>query len=1279
MLLMLLIVSVTAMAKPTVPNKKVRVVEITNTSITVEWDRAIGENGNKTGIEYQVWYWEPVSGLTLEDYHMDPVPRKKDIDRWKITNLKPGQTYYVEVRCIEPGDKYWTDYEDLKLTTLKTKPIVTNPTVDILNVTKDGITISWHNATPTNGKPEDLVYEASYEWATSGLLGGYKEKFLVKGTNVLTMKDDHGKNESYHIKLRVRGQGEWDREWADYEYHKVTTPSTDEINPKLTTADVKAKIRETTTNVQVTVQNAYNIINGENSATGMTYQMYYRKSSDASWQIHPNRGIMTRPSGTGSIIYNIDNLEPNTLYDFLPVAINQYGNKVFYNAISLQTVEPDEVAPVLLSEKVDVENITKHSATVKWIQATDDKTPAENLFYNIRVVTPEQLAANEAGMIYSAKGENSIVIYDLLPSTDYIVLIRVQDRGLNITEYRQASFTTKDGIAPVIAAPKLSVSKYYAKGFAVEWTPAADDVTAQDELIYYVGIKRSDDLNFNIVATLKGETSYTFKTLSDPLSPYDVKIYVYDKAGNHSEYEVLEKIMHPHYFPIISDREVKTSNLTHNGVTLKWTEAYDELTPADEMNYVIFCDKDGLSQLPKVAEVCGTTSYTLSDLEPSTRYKIRIIAVNVDNNNSRYDDTIITTEKDPSIPEEYGLYVNGESVTSLNCTNAPSIRGKVTYNDKAKTLVLKDAELSSIDSRIPLNIVLEGYNTIKGNIVSKDNRLRFLGSGKLYVEGSAPCEVGDSLIIEGGCTVSLSGSGSYALGLALNQKGIYINASSLKVNGGGLVPSVIGCTELMLTDCEFLSDHSYVNSSFVDANGDTATDRIKIGPKDLIPPTLPADDDTPTIEVKDHEGAWIKWYRAEDNVSDENLTYEVYVKNAKADTYGAEPEYSDVLTSCAIHCLNPNTEYTVCVVACDAAGNKAYYKEVSFTTDPDPLEGRRYPVYIMGDQVNGDNCNDILGDGGSMTYDPDTRTLKLDNVTLSGNGQAIQAYEGINIDLVGTNIINTETGIFTTSGQSNIISGSGSLVVMSATPINGWGNIALTGGCTVELDATDCGTPAITLAYNTISVDGSTLKAKGDAPNPSIYGCSTLYLYGGTAITSGQRFDSASGQFFDAQGNMATDEIVITLRPGDVIAPTIMDDVVVVTNTTDSSISLSWTAASDNETKVDELSYGIELIGGGDGFFQDPGKSTSWTFTGLKPETTYTIKISVKDNAGNESSYKETTATTTSSLATSISDIQNNGGDSSIYGTDGVRRSSLKNGINIVITPDGKAVKMTRK
>ena len=77
-----------------------------------------------------------------------------------------------------------------------------------------------------------------------------------------------------------------------------------------------------------------------------------------------------------------------------------------------------------------------------------------------------------------------------------------------------------------------------------------------------------------------------------------------------------------------------------------------------------------------------------------------------------------------------------------------------------------------------------------------------------------------------------------------------------------------------------------------------------------------------------------------------------------------------------------------------------------------------------------------------------------------------------------------------------------------------------------------------------------------------------------------------------------------------------------VTGSTSSSISLSWTASTDN---IIVAAYDIYV----DGTLKTSSTSNSATVTGLNPSTTYTFYIKAKDAAGNTSSQSNTVTGTT--------------------------------------------------
>ena len=96
----------------------------------------------------------------------------------------------------------------------------------------------------------------------------------------------------------------------------------------------------------------------------------------------------------------------------------------------------------------------------------------------------------------------------------------------------------------------------------------------------------------------------------------------------------------------------------------------------------------------------------------------------------------------------------------------------------------------------------------------------------------------------------------------------------------------------------------------------------------------------------------------------------------------------------------------------------------------------------------------------------------------------------------------------------------------------------------------------------------------------------------------------------------------------------------IVTGSTSSTISLSWTASTDN---IMVATYDIYL----DGTLKTSSATNSATVTGLNPSTTYTFYIKAKDAAGNISSQSNTvTGTTTENTG------GNDGGSTTSCGTE---------------------------
>ncbi len=119
-----------------------------------------------------------------------------------------------------------------------------------------------------------------------------------------------------------------------------------------------------------------------------------------------------------------------------------------------------------------------------------------------------------------------------------------------------------------------------------------------------------------------------------------------------------------------------------------------------------------------------------------------------------------------------------------------------------------------------------------------------------------------------------------------------------------------------------------------------------------------------------------------------------------------------------------------------------------------PQDVERYDLVVLGDSVTSTNCADILGDG-TMSYDPTTNVLTMNNVSISDDTNPITIISNINdleINLIGTNDIynNYSNGLCLRLRKCTVtLTGNGELNMIS--PLGNNGNGVQMGGATLNL------------------------------------------------------------------------------------------------------------------------------------------------------------------------------------------------------------------------------------
>ena len=100
-----------------------------------------------------------------------------------------------------------------------------------------------------------------------------------------------------------------------------------------------------------------------------------------------------------------------------------------------------------------------------------------------------------------------------------------------------------------------------------------------------------------------------------------------------------------------------------------------------------------------------------------------------------------------------------------------------------------------------------------------------------------------------------------------------------------------------------------------------------------------------------------------------------------------------------------------------AIGQNQDYLELT-DVDPDQPESETYDLWVAGKQVTKSNQSDVLEDGGTVTYDPDTHTLTLNDADLTLDGAAgvsscIDSQLAEELTITGTATLSNADGILT--------------------------------------------------------------------------------------------------------------------------------------------------------------------------------------------------------------------------------------------------------------------------
>ena len=427
----------------------------------------------------------------------------------------------------------------------------------------------------------------------------------------------------------------------------------------------------------------------------------------------------TTASGTTAVVLRKDTDERNTVTEAVRIAAKQRG----WQALKVEGGKevPDLPADTQAPKAGAITEATAtafNSVLVKWTAATDNKTAAEKLRYQVlyNVKGSEEVNPSEV-----KENMLELTLTGLTEKTTYIVKVKVMDEAGNATDYEVKEVTTP--AAPVTAdteAPKAgTITEATATAFnsvLVKWNAATDNKTAAEKLRYQVLYEVKGSGEVKTSALKENMLNFTLTGLTEKTT-YIIKVKVLDEAGNATDYEAKE-VTTP-AAPEEKDKEApKVGTITEatdtafNSILVKWTAATDNKTPQEKLRYQVVYNIKG-SMIVKTTQLKeNELSYTLTYLNKNSTYIIKVRVLDEAGNSAEYEAkevTLFSIDFSDKEPPKVGTITKAKAsaantiflewtAATDNKTPQEKLRYQVVYNIKGsgdeKTTELTENKLS---------------------------------------------------------------------------------------------------------------------------------------------------------------------------------------------------------------------------------------------------------------------------------------------------------------------------------------------------------------------------------------------------------------------------------------------------------------------------------------------------------------------------------------------------------------------------------------------------------
>ena len=299
-------------------------------------------------------------------------------------------------------------------------------------------------------------------------------------------------------------------------------------------ADTKAPKAGAITEATATAFNTLSLkwtaaTDNKTAAGKLRYQVLYNVKGSSE--------VKTSEVKENMLALTLTGLTEKTTYIVKVKVMDEANNATDYEAKEVTTPAAPEAADKEAPKAGAIREVTAtfNTLNLKWTAATDNKTIAEKLryqvLYNVKGSSEVKTSEVKENML-------ALSLTGLTEKTTYVVKVKVMDEAGNTAEYQAKEVTTPaepDTQAPTPAAisDRITVTDQTA---TLSWEAATDNKTSFEGLRYQVFWKVNGSTEVkNSGAPKAGMFNYVIKELT-PSTTYTVWVEVLDKAGNKAKY-----------------------------------------------------------------------------------------------------------------------------------------------------------------------------------------------------------------------------------------------------------------------------------------------------------------------------------------------------------------------------------------------------------------------------------------------------------------------------------------------------------------------------------------------------------------------------------------------------------------------------------------------------------------------------------------------------------------------------------------------------------------------